>query len=82
VWHWDHTEFSSRNPMQVQTMLCPKCGKTMNHHADKLVAPATQDDINAMDETLGGIVQETHACAGCGNVEFRRSIRTAASREL
>ena len=51
-------------------MICPKCGHLMNHHADKLVDPVDgqQGDL---DEGLGGTIEETHACPGCGNVESR-----------
>jgi hypothetical protein len=46
----------------------------MNHHADKLVAPADAADRAGFDPVLGGVVQETHACPACGNVEFRKEL--------
>jgi hypothetical protein len=48
----------------------------MNHHADKLVDPSSRADVERIDPALGGVIQETHGCPACGNVEFRR----AASR--
>ena len=52
-------------------MQCPKCGEEMNHHADKLVEPADDSERERIDPALGGVVQEAHACAGCGHVDFR-----------
>ena len=51
-------------------MTCPKCGTAMNHHADKLIDPADEREQKNVDPQLGGVVQRTYACAGCGNVEF------------
>jgi hypothetical protein len=52
---------------------CPKCGAEMNHHADKLVAPTDGVEPSGIDLVLGGVIQETHACPACANVEFRRA---------
>ena len=52
---------------------CPKCGTPMNHHADKLVAVVDDHDRQSIDPVLGGVIQETHACPVCANVEFRRA---------
>jgi ribosomal protein S27AE len=54
-------------------MICPRCGATMNHHAEKLVAPPTADDLARNDPVLGGVVEELHACPGCGAVASRRA---------
>lgn len=54
-------------------MRCPKCGAEMNHHADKLVETTDMREAARADPALGGIVQETHGCPNCGNVEFRRA---------
>lgn len=54
-----------------QRMQCPRCGATMNHHADKLVVPTDADSIGRLDPVLGGVIQETHTCPACANVEFR-----------
>lgn len=54
-------------------MRCPKCGDEMNLHAEKPVAPATPEEAKEVDPAFGVIVQETHACAECGTVEFRRA---------
>lgn len=56
---------------------CPKCGATMNHHADKLVLPSDDGPPGSFDAALGGIIQETHTCPACGTVEFRRADRDA-----
>ena len=53
------------------TLKCPKCGTEMNHHADRLVYPAGSDDEKQIDPVFGALVQETHGCPKCGNVEFR-----------
>ena len=59
---------------QRNKMICPKCGAEMNHHADKLVYPVTAEDAKKMDVTLGGVIEETHGCPGCGGVESRRVV--------
>jgi hypothetical protein len=53
-------------------MICRRCGDEMNHHADKLVEPRSVEEAHAIDPALGGIVEETHGCPGCGNVQARR----------
>jgi ribosomal protein S27AE len=50
---------------------CPKCGSMMVHHADKLVEPTDQTQLPRIDPALGGVIQQTHGCPNCGNVEFR-----------
>jgi hypothetical protein len=59
--------------MANRKMICPACGDEMNHHANKLVYPASCDDTRQTHGQLGGIVEETHACPGCGAVESRRA---------
>lgn len=50
-------------------MQCPRCGTEMNHHADKLIERVdVQDQLN--DRPVVGLIQEVHACPGCGNVEM------------
>lgn len=51
---------------------CPKCGAEMNRHAEKLVHPADLVEARRIDPALGGLLEETHACPRCGNVESRR----------
>jgi predicted RNA-binding Zn-ribbon protein involved in translation (DUF1610 family) len=58
---------------QKGKMICPACGDEMNHHADKLVYPATLDDVRNVNATLGGLVEEIHCCPGCGAAESRRA---------
>lgn len=57
---------------QHNKMICPKCGNEMNHHADKLVEPVKQDDLQHMNPALGGVIEEMHYCPACGAVESRR----------
>jgi hypothetical protein len=45
----------------------------MNHHADKLVYSAGRDDTDHERSDFGGVVEETHACPGCGTVKSRRA---------
>lgn len=57
--------------MTTLKLICPKCGAEMNHHADKLIycdegrSPATSDP------SLGGVIEETHNCPGCGAIASR-----------
>jgi hypothetical protein len=53
-------------------MRCPKCGAEMNRHAEKLVYSDSAADAGRIDPALGGLIEETHACRRCGNVESRR----------
>jgi ribosomal protein S27AE len=59
--------------IEKSKMICPRCGAEMNHHADKLVHPANAADAKQMDPSLGGVIEETHYCPGCGGVESRRA---------
>ena len=45
----------------------------MNHHADKLVHPATSEEAKKIDAAIGGIIEEMHCCPGCGVMESRRA---------
>ncbi len=63
---------TSRTPGRREPMICPGCGAVMNHHADKLVDPV--DRLAAVDPALGGLLEETHACPACGNVESRPGV--------
>jgi predicted RNA-binding Zn-ribbon protein involved in translation (DUF1610 family) len=58
---------------QKTKMICPWCGSEMNHHADKLVDPVKPEDARRVNPALGGLIEETHGCPGCGNVESRRA---------
>jgi predicted RNA-binding Zn-ribbon protein involved in translation (DUF1610 family) len=51
---------------------CPQCGAEMNRHAEKLVYARNATELPLVDAALGGLLEETHACPGCGNVESRR----------
>ncbi len=54
-------------------MKCPKCGTEMNHQADKLVHPVTNEEAAAMTEALDGVILEVFACPACGWIESRRT---------
>jgi ribosomal protein S27AE len=55
-------------------MVCPKCGGEMNHHADKLIHPATAEEAKKINLAFGGLVEETHACPACGAVGSRPAV--------
>ena len=59
--------------MAAPKIICPKCGDEMNHHADKLIYPANPAEIQQPQATLGGVIEETHACPGCGAIASRRA---------
>jgi len=54
-------------------IICPKCGTTMNHHAEKLVEPSTPEEMAQMDPALGGVLEELHSCPNCGFGLSRRA---------
>ena len=47
-------------------MIRPRCGVEMNHHSDKIVYAADPQEATSTDSTLGGFVEEFHACPKCG----------------
>lgn len=51
---------------------CPKCGTEMNCHAEKLVYPRNAAEARRLDPALIGLLEQTHACPGCGNLASRR----------
>jgi ribosomal protein S27AE len=59
--------------MATGKMICPKCGDEMNHHADKLIYPANPAEIQQPPGVHGGVIEEMHACPGCGAGESRRA---------
>jgi ribosomal protein S27AE len=56
-----------------EQMICSKCCAEMNHHADKLVEPQSTADTRYVNPALGGVIEETHGCPACGNVESRHA---------
>jgi len=58
---------------QKPKMICSKCGGEMNHHADKVIYPGSPGDAIDTSVAWGGVIEETHACPGCGAVESRRA---------
>ena len=49
---------------------CPRCGTPMNRHAEKVVYGS--ETQTSGEDLHGGVLEETHACPGCGNVLARR----------
>lgn len=49
-----------------QKVLCPECGIEMNHHASKLIHPASRKEVAAMDPVFGGLLEDSHCCPECG----------------
>jgi hypothetical protein len=43
----------------------------MTRHAKKVIYPRNEDEVSLVDESLGGIVLERHACPGCGKSASR-----------
>ena len=54
------------------SMRCPRCGAEMNHQADKLVHPVTQEEAARITPALDGVVEQVFACPNCGRIESRR----------
>jgi ribosomal protein S27AE len=52
-------------------MKCPGCGGEMNEHARKVIAPRNDAELAFVDEELGGIVLERHACPSCSKSASR-----------
>jgi hypothetical protein len=44
----------------------------MNRHAEKLVLPATSEELGAFDLVLFGVLEEHHLCPNCGWIESLR----------
>jgi len=59
--------------MATSKMICPECGDEMNHHADKLTYSSNSAEVQPLYSALGGVLEEMHACPGCGAVESRRA---------
>jgi len=59
--------------MAQTKMVCPDCGIEMNHHAEKIDYSVVPDELNEVDASFGGVVEEVHSCPSCGKTETRRS---------
>jgi predicted RNA-binding Zn-ribbon protein involved in translation (DUF1610 family) len=60
---------------ETKKMLCPDCGVEMNFHATKIDYAAALDDAGgAIDEELGGVLEEAHTCPVCGRTQLRRAV--------
>jgi hypothetical protein len=44
---------------------CPRCGASMNRHAEKVDYSATRDRMDPLEQELGGVISEFHTCPGC-----------------
>jgi hypothetical protein len=44
----------------------------MNHQADKLVHPVTEEETAIMIEALDGVIERIFACPRCGRIESQR----------
>jgi hypothetical protein len=51
----------------------------MNHQADKLVQPVTQDEATAVGVTLDGLLERVFACPHCGWIDSRREAGAPAT---
>ena len=49
----------------------------MNHQADKLVQPVTQDEAATVEPTLDGLLERVFACPSCGRTLFNLQTVTA-----
>ena len=54
------------------SMRCPRCGAEMNHQADKLVHPVSQEEAARITPALDGVIEQVFACPNCGRIESRR----------
>jgi hypothetical protein len=67
-----HLIFGKENGLMAKnTMMCPKCGDPMNCHAEKVDYAGALEDPAIASSDFGGLLQEVHACQGCGNIELR-----------
>ena len=54
-----------------EKMICAKCRKAMNWHAEKLIYSLRQGEAAGADAALGGFIEEMHTCPGCGKTASR-----------
>ena len=45
---------------------CPKCGNEMNHHADKIIADVSDENLNYYDDAFDEMLEEHYKCHKCG----------------
>ena len=57
---------------RIAPMTCPRCGVTMNAHAEKPVVPLTAEEARRADPVIDGVIEEIHQCPLCGEVRSRR----------
>jgi hypothetical protein len=51
----------------------------MNHQADKLVHPITQDEAATVGPRFDGVLERVFACPGCGWIDSRREPGASAA---
>ena len=56
-----------------EKMVCTDCGVEMNLHAEKVDYTAADAADEGFDPDLGGLLEEFHACPGCGRTLARRA---------
>jgi len=49
----------------------------MNHQADKLVQPVTQEEAATVGPALDGFLEHVFACPNCGWIDSRREPATS-----
>jgi hypothetical protein len=54
-------------------MTCERCGSELNHQADKLVHPVTEDEAARMTPGLDGVILVVFACPNCGWIQSQRA---------
>ena len=54
-------------------LICPSCRVEMNHHSDKLMYAADLPQAGAIDQSLGGFIEEFHTCPKCGRGACRHA---------
>ncbi len=55
-------------------MVCEDCGDEMNLHAEKVDYGTDAPVGDPPDPELGGVVEEFHACPGCGATQVRAAV--------
>ena len=51
--------------MTHERLKCPRCGASMNRHAEKVDYSAPRDRLDPLEKDLGGAITEFHTCPGC-----------------
>lgn len=54
-----------------ESVACPGCGSTMNHHADKPTEPRCAEEAQRVHPLTGALTLEAFCCPNCGHSEGR-----------